>query len=410
MKKIHSKVFFVSTIAAMMALGACKSQEKKAEREQERQEAVETEHRAAQQREAQLVTHIYDSLMNAPNKIDGLSATDVKKEIYAFKWGKGPGTRNELDSLLNARQSDLLDRRVRADAKIIIARGLKNIEQSLNVYNLNLDLDAASECVEPYGGDDEYGWHRDSFVECLLKTSLFNEYGESRKQEIVNIVENGYQKMKSELKKHRLQIAKDFAVYYPELDLSQVPQQYRSLFNADAAEHESEGGTYYEYSYLNNQPLQVIRSVSVYDSKLKPEFFNDTNVDYSLIKVDKGKWQVIKKSKKTGKVIAKTPVFSHNVDYSMFGWTCYGKPGETRFNASAGTNVGVHISVTECLWMSKNPKSDILPQTKETQQRIAKLSAKAERFEKLDSVYDDYEENAKKVALQMAKARLEKQH
>jgi len=427
MKKIGKKSLLVGGMTALLALSACESKEKRAERaaeaERERAEAVEREYAEAKRQEEKLANAIYDSLMNVPNTIDGMSAEQVWQLWRDFDLGRGKGTKHELDSLSGLNMAVVLHQKVESSGKQIAEKHLKELFASLSTYNLGVDADdkikeLLSGMVDFYGseasdtiyGYDEFEWHQGDFVYTVLSGADTAKYGANRQAEIVNIVKNRYVKMMAELKKNRIAVAKQFADYYPILDLDRIPKQYRKYFaEYDPAVTGGEGWTGYSYpgSWLMRPSFAIEKSVGLYDSKLKPEFFNVPGATYKLVQVAKGKWQVVRTLK--GKV-EKTPVFAHNVDYTtrLNAWDIDDvKQGDSHFSVTAGANLGVHIYVTEYEYVAHAVKSDKLPDPKgERAARIAQLEQKQVEIDSLQSQYWDYSERAHQHASQLAIKRL----
>ena len=427
MKKIGKKSLLVGGMAALLALSACESKEKKAAREaaaeRERAAAIERARAEAKLQEENLTDAIYDSLMNVPNTIDGMSAEQADKLCRDFNYGNGKGTKHELDSLSGLNMAVVLHKKVESSGKPIAEKHLKELFASLSTYNLGVDVDAKikellSGTVDFYGseasdtiyGYDEFEWHQGDFVYAVLSGADTAKYGASRQAEIVKIVKNRYVKMMAELKKNRIAVAKQFADYYPILDLDRIPKQYRKYFaEYDPAVTGGEGWMGYSYpgSWLMRPSFAIEKSVSVYDSKLKPEFFNVPGAQYKLVRVANGKWQVIRTLKDK---IEKTPVFAHNVDYTsrLNAWDIEGvKQGDSHFYAEAGANLGVHIYVTEYEYVVHAAKSDKLPDPNgERAARIAQLEQQQAHMDSLQHASWEYSRRARECASQLAIKRL----
>ena len=210
-----------------------------------------------------------------------------------------------------------------------------------------------------------------------------SEYGESRQKEIENGVLKIFGKMNQALDNAIAAEVKKFAVYYPELDIekSGMPAEYRKYHNIDFTLYNYDDG--YRFEYV--QPKLVVeRGVSVYDSKLKVDFFGEEDATYKLVKVSEGQWQVVR-TDKNGHV-AKTPVFSHNVDYGYAIYS-YGKDDtiQDSFRFEPGANMGVHVTVREVVW-SKTGKDDRYPDPKG--QIAAKRDSVAKEVARLEVLND----------------------
>ena len=441
MKNFGRKTFFATGMSALLALSACESKEKKAEREaaaeKEHAAAVERERAEAQYQENNLTDIIYDSLMNVPNTVGDLSAKQASSYCYDFKSGYGVGTKRELDSLTNVSMANVLHQRVISTAKPIATRHLKELYASLATYNLGVNANSRIEKIlsgKPYDGgeyggillnfygqelaDTLYGVYsgyfdteKQDFVSAVLYGADTAQYGAGRKAEIVKIVEKRYVQMMADLKANRIAVAKQFADYYPVLDLNRIPKQYRKYFaDCEPALSACEGDIWYsyEYSYELTPNFAIEKEVNVYDSKLKPEFFNVPGAKYKLVQVSKGKWKVVR-TLRSGKK-DETPVFAHNVDYTtrLNTWIEDDvKQGDGYFSAEAGTNLGVHIYVREYEYVAHAVKSDKVPDPKgERAEYIKRLQKKADEVHVLDSMTSGYSVAAREKARKMAQHRL----
>ncbi len=203
---------------------------------------------------------------------------------------------------------------------------------------------------------------KDSRYEKYIVDWYDSEYGESRQKEIENGVLKIFDKMNQALDKAITAEIKKFAVYYPELDIekSGIPQQYlKHLKTKDPLDYWNDR---FMFDQVVESKLVIGRTISVYDSKLKVDFFGEEDATYKLVKVSEGKWQVVR-TDKNGHV-AKTPVFSHNVEYDYNMFSCgKGDPVNDSFWFEPGANMGVHITVSEVVW-SKTGKDDRYPDPK----------------------------------------------
>ena len=400
MKNLYKKTALTMGLAALLALSSCESKKKKAEREaaaeKERIAAVERERTKKQRQEYKLTLAIYDSLMNVPNTVDDLTAKQAEAYCNDFKYGCGMGTKHELDSLTNVRMLNVLNQRVVSTAKPIAERHLKELYVSLATYNLGIDANSRIAQIlsgEPYdaneysgillnfygeeAADTVYGREcydfdagKQDFVSAVLYGADTAQYGAGRKAEIVKIIENRYVQMMADLKANRIAVARQFADYYPVLDLNRVPKQYRKLFaDYDPALCRDEGSTWYSYwNWMLTPSFAIEKSVNVYDSKLNPEFFNVPGATYKSDDV---------------------------------------KQGDSYFSAQAGTNLGVHISVTEYEYVARATKSDKVPDSKgERAARIEHLQKKDAEVHVLDSIAHEYSVAARENARKMAQRRL----
>ncbi len=226
------------------------------------------------------------------------------------------------------------------------------------------------------------------------------QYGEIHQKEIKDKTLQLVKDMFNEQDSKRLEIAKNYAVYYPTLDRSKIPEQYRDCLEKDPYFIESSETEYAGYDWLyvirtpENKPIfRINRSVSVYDSKLPVEFFNEEGASYKLNQVKPGQWQVEKKSK-NGKT-SKTPVFNDNVEYAF-----YAGGEEKEFEAVPGTNVGMKITVCEKVFEIPC-KDDHLQSVEELKTVRSSLETALKLHEKIiakqDSIWKRAEDEAQKA-------------
>lgn len=236
------------------------------------------------------------------------------------------------------------------------------------------------------------------------KLDGMENYGESKQKEIKKLADSILDEMFREIARARRAIVGKFTDYYPSFNLgATLPAAYRDL--------KGDRGSDPRYT-PNNAPLQIVRSVSVYESTLDPKFFNEEGAKFQLLNVGNGKWQV-KKTSKNGKT-SLTKIFADNVSYSIGFDFRYcrededGKrqcDGDSKISFSPGANIGVRISETEQLWISPEPKSHIIPKTAAEKAEIARLTKEYEAADKIcDQKREAYYSIQKKIEEQVRAA------
>lgn len=368
MKKLHKFALTAgATIATLASLNSCKSREQKeADAEQARMERLLAEERAEEERkitEYKVYENARDSVLDAR----GYQADAYNRQCRA---------ESELARLSSLTQRDVLRENVYALINVHARQCADEILNLLNKYGLHIKdrwgKKSEQDVLIDYARE-EYLWdyapnrtsakrdgidssEKAELLKAVIPGGMFadvdwREYGESRQQEVKNAVLKIFDKMNHELDASLRAEVKKFAVYYPILDISKsgVPAEYAKLYaDYDPIDFDEERGFNFEYGPTD---LIVTRNVDVYDSKLDVDFFGQEGAKYQLVKVAQGKWQVIR-TDKDGKV-AKTPVFSHNVDYKydMYGTGNY-------FGFEPGANMGVHVYATEQMWQKSTIRDD----------------------------------------------------
>ena len=420
MKKIDTKTLLFAFVlfASMLTLSGCNS--KKDKENKNATDAVEKVDEAEQRKKIEKRRDaIYDSLMNIPNTINGMSAAQAEEYCWAFLYSYGVNTKHELDSLQSIKMNNILHQKVITAAKPIVKQHVKEICASLASYKLDINIEKFDQ-INDYGlnstyinlygeeiSDTTYGVYsfdiesnKKDFVNLILQGVDISKYGTNRQAEIKSIIEQGYVEMMQHLKQNRIAISKKFADYYPSLDLNRFPQKYRKLakqYIQDPAIYPVEGGYNYEYNNYLPTNFSICKLVRVYDSKLDPRFFNVAGAKYKLVNVSKNKWQVVRTSP-NGKV-DKTPVFTDNKDYDTVIYERCDKTGNVVFEAEAGANIGVHVFEETCLAAVNAEKPDVVPDPNGARAaRIEDLKRKKADVDSLYTFVSNYSENARKQA------------
>ena len=402
-----------ATLAVLVSASSCGNRraEKEAEAERARQEklaeqkSIEKEREIAFQRAADSVyNHARDSVQTAMGYDKdawsrlydaniALSQTDIKQ------WNI---LQQNVDTLIaqNARQAVKEIESLLGRYKIYTNSDDKDLAQELVweyseymsrrtwVKDAGDEMDASekADALKPHLPWDMFGSTKADEKEYAYSSQKYfvnwdnYDYGKSRQQEIENAVLNIIDKMNRSLDKAILAETKKFAKYYPMLDLekSGMPAEYRKYCNIDPLAYSEEHGWGFEYLFPG---LNVVRGISVYDSKLDVDFFGVEGADYKLVKVATGKWQVVR-TDKNGQVV-KTPVFTHNTDY---GYSVYTVPDsyDNDFSYEPGVNMGVHINVREVVWSKRGADDQYRDPTGKLEARRDSLAKEVARLEVLD--------------------------
>ena len=414
------------TLATMGMLNSCKNRaEKEAEAKRAKQEQLDEYEKAMKKQSTIVWNDARDSVYKA-HGYDRVVADSLYSRLFKI--------RDELQDLSRT-QKDILGAAVDT---IIIQKSRVYADEMLNLFKkYNLHVNNISVFRENLSGKDllaeqaysEYfdyarfrtnKKHNPEFVEDELKNkesflpySMFGnsksvngmrynidwaeyEYGENRQKEIQNAVLKILARMNHDIDNALRAEVKKFAVYYPKLDLNgaNVPAEYKSIFK-DYDPIDYFEGDYSSWGFEHvDQSLSIGRSVRVYDSKLDVNFFGEPDMEYKLVKVAKGKWQVTRKDKNGN--VSKTPVFSHNVDYE------YGESWgdeRTELHFEPGANMGVHIYSNEVLWSKKSEKSDEIT-SPEIVAKKAELNKEYDRISKERERMYEIQDLAEKIARQ----------
>ncbi|MCL2749383.1 MAG: hypothetical protein FWE50_04915 [Alphaproteobacteria bacterium] len=271
----------------------------------------------------------------------------------------------EISDIENLGQKDIMLGKMEAAAASISGKYMKILNDKLSAYGVSCERrdygqgNAETIDLEDVNTEMPYpvDWHLDIVMLGLDK------YGEPRKKEIRDIARKQIEAMIAEIKRACAGIEKDYYVYYPALNLNAIPKQHREMVYKYCTQG-GEGSFYYEGQFYPKL-IQVIKGVSVYDSKLSVDFFNDKNAKYKLLDLGNGKWQV-QKTDKSGKV-SKTHVFEDNKEWST--WVrIYNKDDLSEnniavdgFSFSPGANLGVRVSMNQVVWTSARGKDDRYP-------------------------------------------------
>ena len=381
-----AKKWFVALGIFISTLVACdNSYENELQAEKEKQQT---------EREAQT---LYKNTIDSVLKSEGFyeKSQQSKRELFLLY-----SKRDSLRAL--PCRADVLDERIRKSAEPIIKQSIVDMVNALKPYNMDITSLHQIVKVAPYltsygvfESDTIYEVNYDEEVDFIVDIfladlSYSDKYDEATKTKIRNAVRKHVKDLLAKLKRNRIAISKEYSAYYPVLDLSCVPQQYVQYFDYDPAVIYEDGDFYwYDRGELGNG-IAVVKEISVYDSDLDPEFFNDSTARYELVQIAKGQWQV-KKTLNSGKT-EKTPVFSDSVEYKTFGTTQVQdgvKTGSSEFKAVKGTNIGVRIYFTQYVYVKRATKSDIISKNpskdmKETNNLSRQIEEKSKKQEQIE--------------------------
>ena len=324
-----------------------KYQEKKAKVKAHMEQEKE---RAWAEQDAQYEQYIVDSVLKAK----GFSAADkdlyctsleIGQQIYELSWQNTAG--GALEKAVFAAGEQIIRKHMDTLIMDVAKYGLEisNITDITNdmCQNPELIMYGAYRDAKAEGLYDE----TDYFVSQITKNINMSSYGEARQQEIIDIVDTDFSAMLSALYASRKHIEQTFADYFP---------GGQQCLDENAVTYSNRSECWAKY-FADNlcYPYRITtRSVRVYDSKLPVDFFGDKDAMYTLEQVSKGQWRVVKKYK-NGKVV-KTPVFQHDIDYTV---STYGSMSDTTdqpFAFYPGTNMGVHVMVNEVINVQKAKK------------------------------------------------------
>lgn len=341
------KNIFTVGMAAVLSLSACNQQEQ-----------VTPDNAVQNEPTTDSVVDNFDTITTAPDTIvysgnTGVADTTKKQAAVA---------RSTMATKKVKTQADVLHNKIVESAKPIIAEGLQEIATTLAPYNLKINWDARADelmnIFSPYGEDlycldndrqrqFEFAWNQNEFLRVLLqKNRVFSQYDAKTQAEIQRIVIRGYVGTMRELKRNRVAISKEFAAYYPVLNLDGVPQGLQKLFAGfDPAVMHNGNKIAYGYDNLTQAPVCIERKITVRSGNINPEFFNVDSANYELVSVSKDRWQV---ARTLNGVVEKSPVFYYNADVDTT-WA-FGARDDS-FNATIfDTKPGVKISVAQVLY------------------------------------------------------------
>lgn len=341
------KNIFTVGMAAVLSLSACNQQEQ-----------VAPDNAVQNEPTTDSVVDNFDTITTAPDTIiysgnTGVADTTKKQAAVA---------RSTMATKKVKTQADVLHNKIVESAKPIIAEGLQEIATTLAPYNLKINWDARADelmnIFSPYGEDlycldndrqrqFEFAWNQNEFLRVLLqKNRVFSQYDAKTQAEIQRIVILGYVGTMRELKRNRVAISKEFAAYYPVLNLDGVPQGLQKLFAGfDPAVMHNGNKIAYGYDNLTQAPVCIERKITVRSGNINPEFFNVDSANYELVSVSKDRWQV---ARTLNGVVEKSPVFYYNADVDTT-WA-FGARDDS-FNATIfDTKPGVKISVAQVLY------------------------------------------------------------
>lgn len=414
MKK--SKVFLAGLAATtIMSMTSCKGGDSKTE--DKKTDDVEKLER--QQREdGTYYEMMRDSLM---------LARGYDAEPYCEAINAEDSLRQQLSKMEdeNLRKTELQNK-IEKEVNSVGQKYEKQIQSILDRYQLSTNEETAGEISKlcnyesyadwraykyEYSSENENpGYYWLQTVDDMLAKTNIEKYGEPRQKEIKDAVLKVCKIMHNEQDTKRVAIAKSYADYYPVLNPDRLPAEYAKMLTEDKNMDpfyipSGEGEPGVGYNYLWNGSLAVTKRVSVYDSKLPVEFFNEEGAKYKLKKIKEGEWQVEKT--KDGK-ISRTPIFKDNVDYKtsveILG---EGHEPHDEFSYEPGTNMGVRVSVNEILFSIK-AKDDRIRSPEEMAVLRAPLEKEHAKCVEIIDHYNNIEKQAKHEADSLVKVRQSK--
>lgn len=172
---------------------------------------------------------------------------------------------------------------------------------------------------------------------------------------------------------------KQFAAYYPVLDLDKIPEKYRQdcmPANKSFIIEQMENGCALGTDLSMPTSVRVLKTYELFAKGFNEEFFSDRDAEYQAVSVAKNKWQVVRTGA-DGK-IEKSPVFQSNAkSFTDFDYNGMGE----HFNYIPMDN-GIKISATQIVY-EKHPVKDAYIKNNAREAKIKKLQ---NRLEKNDSM------------------------
>lgn len=402
-----SKIKTVALATLALAATSCSNNNQQDNNDNEKKEVVIPQ---IPTEDTKLYQHFRDSLLT--------ECGYNQEEYYALK-----NRKDSINGMLNAiaenyRASYRLQREVEEKINKIGAIYAEKIKNILKTYKLSPDEDKINylcgyerysgwsgckydaeqrdkkEAQEYYNNPFHYEKFSPklSFEDLLSEDTSDNNYGEQRKEEILNEINKQCQGLRREQEEKRLQTAKKYAKYFPDLE---IDSKYTAYFH-DSFFMETEGDicTGYEY-HADSKYAYVAEEVSVYDSKLSVDFFGDENATYTLKSIGPDKWQVVKETR-DGK-IHKTPIFEDKREPEIYGVTSDEAPSD-HFDYTPGANLGVRVTSFKILYVKaakEDPNIKLSPDDQELKAALTNERDSIEaRIKTLNSIRDEAEQKA----------------
>lgn len=369
--KNNTKTYLTSLMIMAATLTACKNQSA----EQPTPQEIEKQKREYFEQKR-------DSVLNAVNYTDLTNEIDALNEQYYRQY-------SQLQDLKeNNTYASILVTEVDTAVSKHLEQTIENINKTyLSVFNVRLHqgrLDYNNPEQEQVSVFEQYCKSEQRYPSVYEYTDFYldnmAQYGQSRRNEIKNHVQTMLSKASDQAYEIALNIAKKYAKYYPIADIKKyVPAQYQKYFDQKSAlvDNCGEGSVAFGANDIKyGRYLGAYRTISLYDSKLKPEFFTDPECTYELKSTKPGKWKVTK-THKNGKV-EKTLEFTDNKEWETqtFQNQIPSYLPETKISFEAGANMGVHIYATERIFLvTPEVMNDTLPDpNNERANKITKLN------------------------------------
>lgn len=239
---------------------------------------------------------------------------------------------HDLSNLLSAYQVSLED--YIAEETDFYWRFKTNTQQEYDQTDYVLKQPLIYVGVNTGGLSDISGHEFDELVAVITQVINESNYGQTRKNEIINKVNALIKKVKPKLIASRKAIERQYADYYVVMD------GHDAAF-MDYGEGDWDYG-YTDLEYPERQAVVRVKTLSVYDQNLPVDFFGDKTASYMLVSLSNDRWQV-QKITANGR-FEMTPVFTDKgVTRVQEYYASMDATDSHEFSYDPGYNVGVHV-------------------------------------------------------------------
>ena len=399
------KALLLSAVMTVAGMGSsCTSrnnadEEQKEKMEQEAQK--EADIKAKRAAEWDRVYHYTCDSINAASGCDAIKAElkslpdkcHDENSLEEFEKSRTLGRHMDIDIMKSG--SEILKR-----AETEVANALKKYDLPYNsnltgVFNRDVALRSMVFCLPEESADYSYNpmWAFDGWQKNINEEIDESDYGDARKQEIKQAVDNVITKTKSDLRKNREAIVKKYSPYISEYQYSEPGLNET-----------------FEFIIPSKNYTEKIKDIWVYDQNLSKSFFGDKDAVYKLVSVGTNEWQVVKNNK-NGK-IEKTEIFTdkgtHYIDVQEKDEKPLDKVGDSWFEFSPGTNIGVRVHYREVTEVRSNKNVwTPSPFTEAEQHTMDSLRQEISRKENLKHMVDSLCNVADSIATNRANSAIE---
>ena len=366
-KNTIGKIAVIALLAAAAAtMTGCDTQNKKAEKQQR-----EFAKRAR-------FEQIKDSLLNQTEYYNLQTKLLPKDSAFAMQ--------QELDSLIADRyQASHMLKQIERQADVALNKCVKRLKQNMRANNLDASsVDVAHACLAGAVAEIiEYNYDARKYdyildeLDNVIDASDYNRSArgaiKSRNRRIVN---NFFTELQNIVETNK----KQFAAYYPVLDLDKIPAQYRKhcvAANKNFILDNCDGASCLGLDLSVPETVRILKTYSVYAPNIEPEFFYEQGATYKLERVDNDTWCVVKKSRFG--FVKKSDTFKCQarevIDYDYNG-------AKESLAYGVADKKGVNIRATKIAYEKKPAKSAYIP----NDVREAKIKELESRLENDDSM------------------------